>query len=104
MKVAFQNTRFGKTVIAPAYTDPATRITSFLSETFSPKILTDIRLTYSPKKWISVTLGTNNIFDVYPDRLKDYNNTAEGLYIYSQEATPFGFNGGYYFLSIEIKG
>jgi iron complex outermembrane receptor protein len=101
--MTIQNTRFGKTAIAPAYTDPVTRITSFLSETFSPKILTEISLAYSPKKWISVTLGANNIFDVYPDRLKDYRNTTDGMYIYSQEATPFGFNGGYYFLSIEIK-
>jgi iron complex outermembrane receptor protein len=89
--------------VCSSYIDLVTKITSFLSETFLPKILTDTRLAYSPKKWISVTLGANNIFDVYPDRLKDYRNTTEGMYIYSQEASPLGFNGGCYFVSLELK-
>lgn len=102
-KLTIRNTRFGKTAFAPAYTDRVTRSTIFLYESFSPKILTDISLGYSPKKWFTVSIGANNIFNVYPDRLKDYRNSGEGIYIYGQEATPFGFNGGYYFISMEIN-
>ena len=98
-----RNTRFGKALIAPAYTDLITKATEFLYESFSPKILTDISLIYSVKKWVNITLGANNVFNVYPDRINDYRNTGEGVNIYGQEATPFGFNGGYYFVSMEIK-
>jgi iron complex outermembrane receptor protein len=71
-----------------------------LYEFFSPKILTDISFNYSPKAWVTLTLGINNVFDVYPDRLKNYGNTVEGILIYSNEASPFGFNGGYYYVSM----
>jgi iron complex outermembrane receptor protein len=97
-----RNTRFGKTAIAPAFTDPVTRVTSFLYETFNPRILTDISINHSLKKWLTVSLGANNIFNIYPDKLNDYRNTGEGNYIYGQEASPFGFNGGYYFISMEL--
>jgi len=59
-----------------------------------------IPLSLSP---LTITIGANNVFDVYPDRIKDYRNTGDGIYIYGMEATPFGFNGGYYFVSFEIK-
>jgi iron complex outermembrane receptor protein len=103
IQVHLQNTRFGKTVFAPTFTDPRTGVTSFLFQSLSPKILTDISLTYSLNEWMSLTLGANNIFDVYPDRMKDYRNTGEGMYIYTQETTAFGFYGGYYFLSMSFS-
>ena len=98
-KIAFllRNTRFGKTAILS--NNPALNS----DEHFSPKILTDISISYSPTTWFTITAGVNNVFDVYPDRLKDYRNTIEGLFIYGQEASPFGFNGGYYFISMVIK-
>jgi iron complex outermembrane receptor protein len=92
-----RNTRFGKTAIL------SSDLLQLDDEEFSPKILTDISLTYSLKKSLTITIGANNVFNIYPDRIKDYRNTNDGIYIYGMEATPFGFNGGYYFLSIEIK-
>jgi iron complex outermembrane receptor protein len=86
-----RNTRFGETMIAPLTADP---------EYFSSKILTDLSLTYSIKSWASVTLGANNVLNIYPDRLKDYNNTGQGSWIYSPEGSPFGFNGGYYYVNL----
>lgn len=50
MELVIRNTRFGKTAIAPAYADPKTKLTSFIHESFSPKILTDLGVTYSFKK------------------------------------------------------
>lgn len=71
-------------------------------ENFSSKILTDLSFSYTPKFWFTLTAGANNIFDVYPDRIQDVRNTGEGLYIYSLEATPFGFYGGYFFISMNF--
>jgi outer membrane receptor protein involved in Fe transport len=41
----------------------------------SARILTDASISYSPKKWLTITTGGNNIFDVYPDALKKSFNT-----------------------------
>ena len=93
-KLMIRNTRFGKTIIAPI---------GFPQETFSSKILTDISITYSLKTWVSFTIGANNIANIYPDRLKHYENTSQGGRVYSPEASPFAFNGGYYFLNMSFN-
>ena len=73
------NTHFGKT----AFINNSDGIRD---EFFSSKILTDVNISYAPKTWLTITLGANNIYDVYPDRLKNYQNTVEGILIYSNEA------------------
>ena len=59
--------------------------------------ITYISINYTPKSWLTITAGANNIFDVYPDRLKNFRTSSGGISIYSNGATPFGSNGGYYF-------
>jgi len=94
IKLNIRNTRFGKTSIAPLSARP---------EFFSPRILTDVSLTYSPKKWLAITVGANNIANIYPNRLKYSENTSQGGWVYSPEASPFGFNGGYYYISMNFS-
>jgi len=89
-------TRFGKTAFI-------SNTTSSRDEFFSPKKLTDISFNYILKPWLNITIGANNVFDIYPDRLKNSLNTNEGILIYSNEASPFGYNGGYYFLSVSFN-
>ncbi|MEO5583005.1 MAG: TonB-dependent receptor, partial [Saprospiraceae bacterium] len=98
-KWVINNTRFGQTAIAPVSRDR----TKVLYETFSSKILTDVHWDYSFKTWCTFTLGANNIFDVYPDRLMNYETTLQGNYIYSPEASPFAFNGGYYYVGLSLN-
>ncbi len=98
-KWILRNTRFGETAIAPIFTNP----NRVMYESFSPKILTDISLAYTLTRWVTITLGANNIFNVYPDRLKYYENTVQGSRIYSAEASPFGFNGGYYYVGMAFN-
>ena len=94
-----RGTRFGKTSITSfdKSNDPS------LDEFFSPKIITDMSINYSLKKRMTITAGANNVFDIYPDPVKNYLNTNEGQFIYAQEASPFGFNGGYYFISMSFN-
>ena len=94
-----RNTRFGNTSMATTQTNPS----GTLYEFFSPRIITDIGVNYSFQHWATLTVGANNIFNVYPDRLQHYQNTLEGAFIYSQEATPFGYNGGYYFVGMSFN-
>jgi iron complex outermembrane recepter protein len=96
---AFRNTLFGNTALAQIVTNPR----DTLYETFSSKVLTDISINYTPKAWLTITTGVNNVFDVYPDRNQNYRLTGQGTSPYSNGATPYGFNGGYYYVSMRFK-
>lgn len=102
-KFILTNIHFGKTETTTLYTQSNPPIKKFIPEKFSPKVLTDLSINYSLKSWMTITAGANNLFNIYPDRLKDSDNTAQGIFIYSPEASPFGFNGGYYFVSMSFN-
>lgn len=68
-----------------------------LDQTFSGKLITDLSFSYKINKLISVNIGTNNLFDVYPDKQTHYNNTSTGRFTYSRALSQFGFNGRYLF-------
>jgi iron complex outermembrane receptor protein len=61
---------------------------------FSAKWITDLDVAYSLTKQLTLALGANNLFDVYPDKkgIKDW----AGAYEYGQ-FSPFGFGGAYYY-------
>ncbi len=68
----------------------------------SPKWLTDVEVAYEFVEGAKVTIGSNNVFDVYPDRVPTGARPAEvGGGFYSQNNyflpyssfSPFGFNG-----------
>ena len=77
-----------------------------LDEEFAPKIVTDLSVGCKITNFATITIGANNIGDVYPDKLQktDYrgraDNSSFGRFIYSRNATQFGFNGGYYYTSL----
>jgi iron complex outermembrane receptor protein len=86
-----------------------------LDETYDAKIVTDASISYNILPQVRVTVGANNIFDVYPDKLKwfrdgngdksntYYGNTSDGRFVYSRNATQFGMNGGYYYISLSAN-
>lgn len=90
------NTRYGRTTVFH-------EIKPALDQSFAPKLLTDASVHYQHKNWMKVSLGANNIFNVYPDRIRYFENTNNGLLIYSPEASPFGFYGGYYFVALALE-
>ena len=77
--------------------------TSTLDEFFSAKIVTDLNIKISPKKWYNISVGFNNLFNVKPDRVKNYANSSEGLSAYGNQYLPFTANGGYYFVSMNFN-
>ena len=97
MGILLRSTRFGKTSIV-LNSDDTSR-----DEAFSAKILTDFSITYTPKTWITITAGAINIFDIYPDPVKHPLNKNQGVLIYSNEATSYGYNGGYYFMTMSFN-
>ena len=70
---------------------------------FDPRVVTDISLGYKITPQVSVTIGSNNVLDVYPEKISVAANSGSGQYIYSRGATQFGFNGRYIFGRLEIS-
>ncbi|MGQ0650564.1 MAG: TonB-dependent receptor [Gemmatimonadaceae bacterium] len=70
-------------------------------QTFSPKWLADANLNYDVTRQLSLTVGADNLFDVYPDRLIPINSNS-GTFKYSG-ASPFGFNGRFVFLRVTAR-
>jgi iron complex outermembrane receptor protein len=67
----------------------------------SAEITVDVEVTYHVMDDFQVSLGAQNIFDEYPDALDfqeqtgSANNSWGGKYY---ETSPFGFNGGFYYV------
>ncbi|MDX2303887.1 MAG: TonB-dependent receptor [Microscillaceae bacterium] len=59
---------------------------------YEAKITTDLSLTYNFTKKVNLTLGANNLLNVYPDQQDDL--TEGGGY---WDAVQMGFSGAYYF-------
>jgi iron complex outermembrane receptor protein len=97
--VTVKATRFGEAI---AWEKPAGL--PHRSQTFSAKTLTDLTLSYDITKTLNLTLGANNIFDVYPDKvLATYASYNSGQTPYSRNIGQFGFNGAYYYTTLNLK-
>jgi len=70
-------------------------------QVFSAKWLTDIDLGYRFNKHLSVNAGANNLFNEKPDKIIPPNNPS-GFLKYSL-ISPFGMNGGFYYLRADYK-
>lgn len=64
-------------------------------ETYSAKVVTDLSAGYNFTKDLRFSVGANNLFDIYPDRITIAANQNSGRFIYSRSAQQFGFNGRY---------
>jgi iron complex outermembrane recepter protein len=73
-----------------------------LDEDFSPKWVTDASLAYRIKNFATLSVGANNIGNVYPDKLANIGNSGDGRFLYSRASTQFGFNGGYYYTALTV--
>jgi len=89
-------TRFGEiTTVAPQLPEQ--------DQTFSPKVITDVSFAYRVSEAVELQVGANNLFDVYPDKVRDPRLTNDGTVPYSRFATQFGFNGASYFAAVNFK-
>ncbi|MEJ7676728.1 MAG: hypothetical protein WKG06_02380 [Segetibacter sp.] len=71
-------------------------------QTFKGKVLTDVSLGYKLTKEFRVSVGANNVLDVYPDKYTNPANTSSNQFIYSRATTQFGYNGRYVFGRLEL--
>jgi iron complex outermembrane receptor protein len=74
-----------------------------LDQTFDPKLVTDLSLSYQLTKYFGITLGANNLFNVYQDMHTHSGNFSSGRFIYSRRVQQMGFNGSYYFARLSLN-
>ena len=77
---------------------------------FGSKVIADLELTYKLSDEFALSLGANNLFDTYPDRL---NNNSGQIYpitggelfgqVYPRTGGPFGINGGFWYARLRVK-
>jgi iron complex outermembrane receptor protein len=97
IRTTLRTTRYGETQ------DPSDNPER--NEVLKPKWITDLDVAYSLSENVSLSLGANNIFDVYPDATRenvDDVTTFSRLFAYSS-FSPYGFNGRYVYGKIEMK-
>ena len=71
--------------------------TDTLDQTFGAKWVTDANVSYRLIRQLRVTVGANNLFDVYPDK-QIKGNSNSGIFQYSNTVTTFGFNGRFVYI------
>jgi iron complex outermembrane receptor protein len=97
--------RYGQVTVAG--TTP-TNATGTLDQTYGAKTLTDLSASYTLRRY-TLTLGADNIFDVYPDRNLNPGDPATGnggisnfgIFPYAG-ISPFGFNGRFIYTKVSI--
>jgi len=117
LDVSLRTVYFGKVAylnpVDPATLTGATAGAFGLDQEFAGKWVTDLSVGYKLIKQLTLTVGVNNLFDVYPDRNNldprnnetNFNspvtsgyttardNTSNGRFAYSRAVSQFGFNG-----------
>ncbi|MBN8499833.1 MAG: TonB-dependent receptor [Sphingomonadales bacterium] len=112
--ITARTTRYGK-VTSPGSANPITAPTSLTAygpdDIFlSAKWITDLELQFKPNDRITVAVGADNLFDVYPDRSPwglrpaaiGGSYPANQQYIPFSIFSPFGFNGRYLYARVGV--
>lgn len=73
-----------------------------LDQVFGAKTVTDVSFAYAIAKEATLTIGANNLLDVYQDKHAHSNNVSLGRFIYSRRVQQMGFNGAYFFARLKV--
>ncbi|NNF85711.1 MAG: TonB-dependent receptor, partial [Winogradskyella sp.] len=83
-----------------------------LQEEYGTKIVTDLSIGYDLSEELTITLGANNLLDVYPDRSAqdldpstpgDQTNRSGGRFDWSRRAQQFGIGGRFLFARMSFR-
>lgn len=86
-------------------------------QTYGAEILTDFRAEYQITDNSRFYFGSNNLFNVYPDKntignsgqgsiIDDAGNSvvdSDGVFQYSRRSAPFGYNGAYFYAGLSVN-
>jgi iron complex outermembrane receptor protein len=96
------------TVVVP---NSATATVAPPSQIFGAKTLFDLDVSYTFAEHFTLTVGANNVFNVFPDKIQA--SPVNPIYalsgglndgqVYPRSGGPFGMNGGFYYARLRIK-
>ncbi|MCM4157671.1 TonB-dependent receptor [Gramella sp. AN32] len=96
LNVFLRNVYFGEV------TEAVTRLEG--QQVFGSKLVTDLSLGYQATDAVRLTIGSNNIFDVYPDRAEEqFENRSSGRFDWSRRAQQFGIGGRFLFARVSLS-
>lgn len=94
--IFLRNSYFGEVEEATNNVDPS------VDRIYAGKIVTDLSFGYSVNENLKLTLGANNLLDVYPD-VSDPAFQSSGRFLYSRRSTQFGTNGRHLFARLSLS-
>ena len=68
----------------------------------SDKIITDLSIGYDINKNFNLTIGANNLFDIYPTKNLAVSSNND-QFVYSRSTSQFGQNGRYVFSKLTVS-
>lgn len=105
LDVYLRNTYFGRTTEAtndPLFDEDLNLLESASIDPYNdPKIITDLSLGYSISDDLRLTVGANNLLDIYPDEA-DPAFQSSGRFVYSRRAPQFSYAGRHLFARVNF--
>ncbi len=68
-------------------------------DVYNPRITTDLSVRYAFTKNVNLTIGSSNLFNVYPDKSTPSLTESGGAW----DPVQMGFNGAFYFAKLNLK-
>ncbi|TGV01926.1 TonB-dependent receptor [Flavivirga rizhaonensis] len=77
-------------------------------QVFGTKVVTDLSFGYKASESLTLTVGANNLLDIYPDRAAEVlsdggTNRSSGRFDWSRRAQQFGIGGRFLFARLSLK-
>lgn len=97
--VYLRNTYFGQTTEATnaaIFDQDLNWIDESIDPYYDGKVITDLSVGYNFSENLSITVGANNLLDVYPD-VADPSFQSSGRFLYSRRSPQFSFGGRHMF-------
>jgi iron complex outermembrane receptor protein len=69
---------------------------------YGGKLVTDLTITKTFTENLSLTVGANNLFDVYPDENRE-GGTSGDQFVYSRRTSQFGYSGRFLFARLRLS-
>lgn len=96
-----------ETIYGPSSRQEIGRDGTYFKNKIDTTPITDVEVSFKPTKSVKLSLGANNVFNIYPDLnnaqyLQGFIDAFDvgGTTIYPSSFSPFGFNGGYYYAKL----
>lgn len=82
-------------------TEPSNTLSN--QQYYNPRWITDVSIAYKLTDFLKLTVGANNLFNCYPEKVAKKANSNQGQFVYSRYVSQFGFNGRYIFTRLNFN-